>query len=84
MKIPIAVYEKEPSSVIAFTLSSREYVRELARLQGVDRGKKKSLTTSNKAEELGSTLTETPANVTPSASSNNLVGDVTGSFTALV
>ena len=70
MKIPIAVYEKEPSSVIAYTLSSREYARELARLQNVDRGSKKGLSTSSKAEETGLTLTETTANATSAATCN--------------
>jgi len=64
LKIPIAVYEKEPSSVIAFTLSSREYTRELIRLQSMDKGKKKSFITSKKAEEFGLTLTETTAAAT--------------------
>ena len=64
LRIPIAVYEKEPSSVIAYTLSSREYARELAKLQSVDKGNKKSLVTSNKAEEMGLTLTEATVNST--------------------
>ena len=70
LRIPIAVYEKEPSSVIAYTLSSREYARELAKLESVDKGNKKGLITSNKTEEMGLTLTETTANVTTAAPCN--------------
>lgn len=70
MRIPIAVYEKEPSSVIAYTLSSREYARELAKLQSVEKGSKKGLITSNKAEEMGLTLTETTVNSTSAATCN--------------
>lgn len=77
MKIPIAVYEKEPSSVIAYTLSSREYARELVKLQSMDKGGKKSFTTSNKAEELGSALTETTINVTSTSPSNTGIIDAT-------
>ena len=32
VKIPIAVYEKEPTSIIAYALSSREYAQELKSL----------------------------------------------------
>ena len=28
LKIPIAIYEKEPTSLIAYALSSREYAQE--------------------------------------------------------
>ena len=47
--------------MIAYTLSSREYARELAKLESVDKGNKKGLITSNKTEEMGLTLTETTA-----------------------
>ena len=67
LRIPIAVYEKEPSSVIAYTLSSREYARELAKLQSVYKGNKKGLITSDKAIEMGLTLTETTVNLTSAA-----------------
>ena len=29
LTIPVAIYEKEPTSIIAFALSSREYAKEL-------------------------------------------------------
>ena len=31
--IPVAVYEKEPTSIIAFALTSREYAEELQALR---------------------------------------------------
>jgi len=47
----VAIYEKEPSSVIAFTLSSREYARELAKMNSQDTGKKKVFTGAKISEE---------------------------------
>ena len=58
--------------MIAFTLSSREYARELTKLQSGDNRKKKSLSTSRKGEEMGSTLTEATASVTYSTSYSNI------------
>ena len=85
MKIPIAVYEKEPSSVIAYTLSSREYARELAKLQSLDKGSKKVLITSNKVEELGSTVITETANVTSAASYSNFASvDATAGGTTVL
>ena len=31
--LPMSIYEKEPTSIIAFALSSREYLRKLKLLQ---------------------------------------------------
>ena len=56
--------------MIAYTLSSREYARELAKLQSLDKGGKKSFITSDKVEELGWTITETTTNVTTASPSN--------------
>jgi len=51
LKIPVAIYEKEPSSVIAFALSSREYARELAKRNGQDAGKKRISAGAKVSEE---------------------------------
>ncbi|XP_065919768.1 1-phosphatidylinositol 3-phosphate 5-kinase-like isoform X3 [Dysidea avara] len=56
LKIPVAIYEKEPSSVIAFTLSSREYACELAKRNTQDTGKKRSCTEAKISEETVATL----------------------------
>ena len=56
LKIPVAIYEKEPSSVIAFTLSSREYACELAKRNTQDAGKKRSCTGAKISEETVATL----------------------------
>ncbi len=37
--IPISIYEREPTSTIAFALSSREYLRKLKLLQERAAGK---------------------------------------------
>ena len=63
--------------MIAYTLSSREYARELAKLQSLDKGGKKSFITSDKVEELGWTLAETTANVTASSSNTTTSTDAT-------
>jgi len=55
----VAIYEKEPSSVIAFALSSREYARELAKRTGQDGGKKRTSTGIKTSEETAVTLLPT-------------------------
>lgn len=86
LKIPIAVYEKEPSSVIAYTLSSGVYARELAKLQSMDKGNRKGLIMSNnKVEESGWTLTDMSGNMMPkTGSSNNLIGIDAGAGGAIL
>jgi hypothetical protein len=55
--IPVAIYEKEPTSIIAFALTSREYAEELQTL--LDRKMTAALVPSGTAVE---------ARVTPLAS----------------
>lgn len=62
--------------MIAYTLSSREYARELAKLQNVDKGSKRSFNTSNKTEESGLIMTEATANVTSAPSADAMAGRI--------
>ena len=66
--------------MIAYTLSSREYARELIKLQSMDKGNKKGLITGIKAEESGATMAETNINGTSTATS--ICSNVTGSDNA--
>ena len=67
--------------MIAYTLSSREYARELTKLQTMDKGNKRASIISDKAEESGATIIETNISVTSTATSicSNVAGsDVVG------
>ena len=64
--------------MIAYTLSSREYARELTKLQTMDKGNKRASIISDKAEESGATIIETNISAATSICSNVAGSDVVG------